>query len=294
SETDIAEAFTPNTDLAWQKVSKRVNLQATQPAAMPAAKVEPMYQWALRVAAVLVLALGVVWFVYRSSEQGMLGGPQLTEQSTTSGQTKVLLADGTQVWLNRNSKLRYPDTFEGNTREVYLEGEAFFDVQRNPEKPFLIHAQQSVTQVLGTSFNVEAYENQPEVKVTVVTGKVSLAEEGKQSEVVLTPGEQGIFKKDSGKVIKKQNEDLNFLAWQTGILTFRKNTLEQVTQALQKHYNQPVELENEAIKHCRFTATLDNQPLTEVLEVLKLTLDLEYQTTSGKTVLSGKGCTPDS
>ncbi|MDX5397043.1 MAG: FecR domain-containing protein, partial [Hymenobacteraceae bacterium] len=192
SETDIAEAFTPNIDLAWQKVSKRVNLQATQPAAKPVAKVVPMYQWTLRVAAVLVLALGAVWFVYRSSEQGMFGNQQLAEQSTTSGQTKVLLADGTQVWLNRNSKLRYPDTFEGNTREVYLEGEAFFDVQRNPEKPFLIHAQQSVTQVLGTSFNVEAYENQPEVKVTVVTGKVSLAEEGKQSEVVLTPGEQGI------------------------------------------------------------------------------------------------------
>lgn len=229
---------------------------------------------AVIVAVVLLVGSAIIW----TSQPDRLNAREELATTNEFGLTRVELADGSVVTLNYGSHLSYPDQFEGNSREVELEGEAFFEVQPNPEKPFIIRAGRANIQVLGTSFNVNAFPTTGEVAVVVQTGKVQVSAsdtEGNNEDVVLIPGERGILGNDAPVFTKQQNSDPNFLAWKTHSFVFDKTSLEDVIQQLNKVYRVKIATADPAVEQLLLTARFDDRPIRFILEVVAMTHNLE-------------------
>jgi ferric-dicitrate binding protein FerR (iron transport regulator) len=153
-----------------------------------------------------------------------------------AGQFQVILPDGTKVWLNNASSLRYPTTFSGATREVELTGEAYFEVAKNTSQPFSVKIPNAVIHVLGTSFNIMAYNDEPTVKATLLTGKVSIAAAaGKQT--VLSPGEQGILTHAGEITMAKDVDTEEAIAWQRGYFHYVHANIGDVLRQLARWYD---------------------------------------------------------
>lgn len=246
----------------------------------------------VQVAASMALLLGLGYFVFQSTQQNVVPESivEVTKSTQWGQKLNITLADGSKVRLNAGSTLSYPDKFIGDNRTVELMGEAFFDVAKNPEKPFIIKSGEVETTVLGTSFNVNTYPENDEIAVTVATGKVKVASQ--EREVFLLPNEQGVFDK-STKNISKQTVDISYaLHWKDGILHFEDTALNQVLERLEKWYGVSFQLENKQIGDCHITATFNNQNLTEVMESIVYTKKgMKYQFVNDKTVLLQGRCT---
>lgn len=248
-------------------------------------KIILMPKWIRRAAAILVIGISLSYLTW---DQWLK--PDLVHVVTLANkQSEILLPDGTKVWLNRNSKLSYPEEFEASGRDVQLEGEAFFEVTRNEAQPFVITTSDVAVKVLGTSFNMKADVDSTEV--IVATGKVAFYKlENRKQPVVLSPNDKGIFRERSGQLIKKQNADPNFLAWKTGKLVFENTALDDVIKTVSTFYNKKVELGNPDLSGCRINTAFDSQPLEEVLEEIRLLLAVEYEFYPDKIVITGQGC----
>jgi ferric-dicitrate binding protein FerR (iron transport regulator) len=149
------------------------------------------------------------------------------------GQYQVTLPDGTKVWLNAESSLRFPTAFTEKERAVELTGEAYFEVATNKNKPFLIKTGQSNTRVLGTSFNIMAYNDEGPVKTTLLEGAVKIAEGGRSA--LLQPGEQGIF--NSGSITTKTVNIRAVIAWKDGYYFFDRTPVQSVMRQIARWYN---------------------------------------------------------
>ena len=194
----------------------------------------------------------------------------------------IVLEDGSVVTLNHDTKINYPKTFSQNIREVSIEGEAYFEVQPDKDKPFVIHAGETDIMVLGTSFSVNAYPSSNEVEVVVESGKVQVSKASKTQNntdgVTLDPGDRGLYNNFSKELIKSRNDNPNFLAWKTRNIIFDKTTLKDVASLLSKVYNVKVKTEELQIDTLRLTSKFENNTLDFVLEVIALTHDLEVKT----------------
>jgi len=192
---------------------------------------------------------------------------------------EFVLPDGSVVALNSNSQLQFPKKFRGNTREVTIIGEAFFDVKPNPEKPFVINAGKAQVKVLGTSFNVSAYPETETVEVVVKTGKVQVVNNlgeslNNESEVFLSPGEKSILFNESNILQKTENLDPNYLAWKTHDLIFNEVPLIEVVQCLEKVYHVQIQLSEPELSDLLLEAHFDKKPIDFILNVVRLTFDL--------------------
>lgn len=232
----------------------------------------------LKVAAsvALLLAVGLaVYFNINSSYHEM-------QVATLSGETKTVnLPDGSSVVLNSGSSISYPENFSGNIRPVTLSGEAFFQVAKNAEQPFVITTKNTRTKVLGTSFNVRAYENEETATISVKTGKVSFS--SANEEVILVAGNGAVFNKESESLVKKESNQEP--RWQEGIITFKNTKLSEVFGELARKYNITFNLDNldEQLLEQTVTASFDNKPIEETMLLLSEVLDIKYQI-EGKTV----------
>ncbi len=285
-----AESFCPNVESAWEKV-KQAKDKPRQPhfeeESVPVAI--DSRNWFPYVAAsvALVLCVLVGWWAMKDAHFVQKMSFQ-NEKIEANEKGQLVLADGSKVWLNSNTRFYYPKAFEGE-RIVYLEGEAYFEIAKDEARPFVIYSGKSVTEVLGTSFNVNTENNA--VTVTVVNGRVALYPEGnKEGQVVLEKDDAGHFIKKDKLVRKKKNEDINYLSWQTGVLTFEDANLAAVAKALSRHYDTEVALSGKASESCRLTSSFKNQTLDEVLELIRLTLDIEIKKEKNRILLIGKGC----
>jgi transmembrane sensor len=208
-----------------------------------------------------------------------------------SGETAIhfSLADGSTVWLNRRSLLVIEEHFGDDTRTVKLEGEAFFDVRKNPDKPFIISAGKATVQVLGTSFNVNIHNG--EEKVYVQTGSVRVSSGSRETKfIVLNPGEMGTLDKESNFAVSKDAEYSNALAWKTKQLVFRKTSLEEVTKAMEEYFDITVTVKNQELLKCRFTGSFNDPTLEEITEALSISLNLTITQTLRECTLDGLGC----
>ncbi len=187
---------------------------------------------------------------------------------------KLLLSDGTEVWLNATSKLRFPFSFPGNKREVYLDGEAFFQVAKDDSKPFIVHTEQTDIQVLGTSFNVNAY-NDGITKTALVSGTVIASADGK--EVRLRPGQEAVYKTDKGYDVRSFDES-EVLAWMKGVYVFHNTSLLEIARVIERWYGVQVVFDNKELSGKRFTGGLEKlQRLDYFLETLELIGDVHYR-----------------
>lgn len=206
------------------------------------------------------------------------------EAVTTGMKTDVSLPDHSRVWLNRNSELSYPERFRDGTREVRLQGEAYFEVEKNRRKPFIVHSGGLAIRVTGTSFNVRCDTTphksggQTGITVTVLTGSVVLSNPANPGyELTLEPGYQGVYDPANRSLTKKITDDDNVLAWKTGILKFENTSIGDVCAILSRHFNIDIEPgRSDSLMQKRLTATYDNKDLDEILDILALTLEISY------------------
>lgn len=199
------------------------------------------------------------------------------------GEFKLTLSDGTTVWLNSETKLEYPTHFAVNAREVTLTGEAFFEVVKDPDRPFVVKAGEAAVKVLGTSFNVKAYADEEAITTTLVTGKVMLSSQQQErtKEVVLHPGMQGVVSGQKNIEVNKV-DPLVYSAWKDGEFRFENRTLESIMKTLQRWYDVRVVFENETVKDKRFSGDLERY--TEIkthLDMIGMTTNVQFKIKDG-------------
>jgi transmembrane sensor len=198
------------------------------------------------------------------------------------------LTDGTTVYLNQSSKFYYPGKFRNKTREIQLIGEAFFKVAKDKKHPFIVHACGAVIKVLGTSFNIKAKDSSS-VYVAVLSGKVSLSSEKDVSKTIqLEKGEIGIYNIKTKQLDKSKYTDVNFLAWETGILKFNNQPLGEITKVLSDYYSRKIEVEPSMYNRL-ITVSFDKQPLDEALKILEITLDIKVDINANRILLKTSG-----
>jgi ferric-dicitrate binding protein FerR (iron transport regulator) len=224
-----------------------------------------------------------------------LGTLALQAAKTPKGkQHHIVLQDGTNVWLNANSELKYPKTFSGNdTREVYLTGEAFFDVSENKVKPFIVHASGLDIKVLGTAFNIKSYSEDSVVETTLVRGKVSIAssEEDRIPQITLLPNQQALFRKDSRKmVLENAINTENYVGWKNGWMIFDDKPFSYIKETLERWYNVKIIMQDEKSLGCTFSARFKDKTLQEVLDIFKTTESINYWINGDQVIINGKLC----
>lgn len=166
------------------------------------------------------------------------------------GEFTMTLADGTRVWLNSESELRFPLQFHREQRKVELTGEAYFEVTKDAEHPFVVEVRDSKIQVLGTGFNVRSYSEEGQIVTTLVEGTVCF--ESIEDRVILKPGEQSILDKE-GRLQKREVEVYPFVAWKEGYFIFRKQRLEDIMTMVSRWYNVEVYFEDDESKEITFS-----------------------------------------
>lgn len=188
------------------------------------------------------------------------------------------LADGTGVQLNAGTTFKFPVNFiPGERREVFLEGEAYFNVASDHAHPFVVNADQLKVQVLGTQFNVLAYPEDKETQVVLVEGSVGMYhEEENQHQVVLMPGDRGVFDKEGKSFVVNEVPTSVYTSWVHGELVFRDLAFDQVLKQLERHYNVKIENNLEDIDDETINGNFGKEPLENVLEYLTRMYDLEY------------------
>ncbi len=190
---------------------------------------------------------------------------------------KLLLSDGTKIWLNSETEITYPTRFVGNKRVVNLIGEAFFEVAKNKEKPFIVNANGMEVKVLGTSFNISCYTTDKTFNTTLINGSVSVKTNNKEAQTIV-PSEQLTYYKESEQTtIHTVNTEL-FTSWINGEYIFKDTTLEEIVKKLQRWYDFSVNYEDESLKHNRHSLTADrNTNLDHLLEVISYTSNVKLE-----------------
>jgi Fe2+-dicitrate sensor, membrane component len=193
------------------------------------------------------------------------------------GEYKLTLMDGTRIWLNSNSKLRFPSEFGSGIRKVELKGEAFFEVAKDSVHPFVVNANKEQVKVLGTSFNVNAYSDLNEIVTTLVEGRVEVSDTLFGNKVKLLPNEQYRFNKLTGKTLKQIVDTEIYTAWKDGRFVFENESLEDIMTRLSRWYNVEVSFLNESVKKLRFSGDLtryDN--IDQILELIEVTQKVKF------------------
>lgn len=238
----------------------------------------------LKIAAVLVVLFGL-WFV--AARQ--FATPQNDVLTFKSGSKSIekILPDGTKILLSKNSQITYPKTFEGNTREINLLGEGFFDVHHDASHPFIIHTQGTVVKVLGTSFNIRAYNAQVQVHVKI--GKVQFSKNN--AKVVLIKGQKGETLANVDAIIKSEVIEVETVTKEKlSSFVFNKMSLSKVAESLSKRFNKDIKFSRDKIKNCELTATFENEKLENIIAVIAETFNLKVDNQADMIILSGDGC----
>ena len=201
------------------------------------------------------------------------------------GEYELLLADGTKVYLNSETRLVFPSHFEGETREVELTGEAYFEVKKDT-KPFLVKTENMQIKVLGTSFNVNAYQNNTSVNATLVEGSIRVFVPDSSKTFLLTPENNFSMNKTSCEIsIRKVNTDV-YTAWVKGEFVFRNQTLDDIFTQLARWYDIKIEYANPVIRTMRFTGSAEKvRPLDYLLNQIQLVTDIKYKNEEDKIIL---------
>ena len=290
-----------------------------EPQAVPAetgATVRPLWArtW-VRAAAALALAFGLAWVVQWYG--GRTRAPALVVFGNQTAQPlRQTLPDGSIVWLSSRAELTLAGGFNGTERTVFLKGEAFFKVAKNPRKPFAVHTGPVVARVLGTSFNVKTYATGRRVEVSVTEGKVSVQEarpgtdpadwsaaqrpaeagEGKR-DVILLANQKVVFNGEPGPAAARSPFEKAALpeaeippAWKERALVFSNATVGEVIAELNGRFNAGIVPENESINHCTVKVDLSGRDLETALRILCQLINAEYHKAGDKITLTGEGC----
>ncbi|MGQ1787156.1 MULTISPECIES: FecR family protein [unclassified Saccharicrinis] len=230
-----------------------------------------------RVAAILIMPLLIAFLSYYFIQSGSKGIDSYAEIQCPMGvRTKFQLPDGTTGFLNSGSTLTYPVVF-ANTRKVKLVGEAYFDVVRNTKKPFIVNTPNQKTKVLGTQFNVVAYENGSIEEIILLEGKVEVYSHQGEKLETLQPNQKLVIDTNTKLYNKYQVEANQYISWTEGKLAFRNENMQQVADRLSRWYNIDIEIRDPELLKYAFRATFIDEPVEQVLKLLALTAPISYK-----------------
>ena len=228
-----------------------------------------VYSQLMRYAALLAipllmtsLVLGYLYFA--GAEEEEVKYAEIT--AATGSVIRYELPDGSVVWLNAGTTLRYPTVFKKDNRSVELKGEAYFEIQADQERPFYVNTRNGLSvYVYGTKFNVNAYENDDYVETVLEKGKVNVITPNRET-IVLTPGEQLLYDKQSQKSVKNKVDVYGKIAWKDGKLVFRNTPLEEIFKRLERHFNVDIQYNNRCEKEYRYRDTFRDETFSQILD----------------------------
>lgn len=230
-------------------------------------------------AACVLLMAALAYTLISPNKQLEERSSQIILASTSIGENKTItLSDGTKVTLNANTTFSYPEKFSEESRDVSLQGEAFFDVAHNPEKPFKVATGNGMNiQVLGTVFNVKSYPEDQNVETTLVSGKVKVVEEQNQKTVVLAPSQRATYVKDADKLIVDNVQTKKFTAWREGKFIYDETPIRQVISDLKRKYKVDISVESPGIMDYKYTGEFDNLGIEQILDLFEVSSPILYK-----------------
>ncbi len=271
------------------------------------------YIWQLAASVILLIGLGW-WMNYQKEADKTFDIPQLAtrntsieiieKENTTDLPMSVMMADGSEIVLEKNAKIRYPKVFESDKREVFLVGEAFFEVTKNPKRPFLIYTKKLITKVLGTSFTIKANPDTEEERVVVKTGRVSVVSqlESKTVEkgvhfseangIVVTPNQEAIYLSSTAKLMKKIVTTPTILSstLQKQEFIYKNASLAKVFTDLEKAYGIKIIYDENLFEECTINGNLSDETMFDKLNSIAKITGIKYQVVDVQIIVSGKGC----
>jgi len=274
-----------------QLSKSEINYIQNQVAAPPGKKIFlKVITWATGLAAVLLVVLFI-----KQNQSGhtiMADNHRLEKKQNSKGTKSIIeLADGSKIWLNADSKIEYPSAFEGTTREVCLNGEAYFEVAKNPEKPFIIHLANGTVRVLGTSFNIKAYDNKSNVETSVLTGKVAFIPAYKNSKkirdtIFILPDNKLSYIPKTGLIAVQHTKAKDDKAWTEGKLIFKAMRLEDIAIDLERNFGKKVFFKEDVLKEYILTGTFSNNTLEEIMFYLSKTKGFVYKINDNEMIIA--------
>jgi ferric-dicitrate binding protein FerR (iron transport regulator) len=233
-----------------------------------------LYSAAAMVAGLIILG----GFLYKMNVVPIFSG-DISEITTSKGEKKeIILPDGTKVWLNADSKIIYKNKFGSDLRKVKLFGEAYFDVVKNPKWPFLVETSQLTIKVLGTKFNVKAYQDDKTIETTLESGLISLQQGGKLfrsgNSILVKPQQKATFSKKEHRLLLENVDSKRFTSWKEGRLVFDNEEIHEAIKKLERWYGLKISMMNEC-RNDRITLTITDEGIEDAIKLL------QYTTASG-------------
>lgn len=255
----------------WKRISKSKQQKASR-AIQRAFKYVAVF--------ILVFSLGIGGFY-------LLKEPQFadtyTEISVPHGErSQVTLYDGTKVWMNSGTKLKFPIVFNQNQRKVYIEGEAFFDVAKDKKKPFIVHANQMEIKVLGTRFNLCAYPDENQLYATLEEGKIEAKTSLSKESVELNPGEQLALNLQTKTINVDRVDTELYTSWKENLLRFQDAPFSEVITKMERWYDVDIEIGEALDVNRKYTMTIKTESLREMLRLISLTTPIAYEINEDK------------
>jgi ferric-dicitrate binding protein FerR (iron transport regulator) len=268
----------PDFDKMLNQVHHQINSENSH-LQNPRSGIFRIYHIFSRIAAILILPIILLsLYLYYNPTQivNEIATASVREIYTKPGtRTKIELPDGTEVWLNDGTTFRYPESFSGKKREVFVDGEAYFEVESNPKNPFVVNNPMMNTEVTGTRFNINAYSADKYFEATLVQGKVSLKKNNQTFE--MKPGEQVQFDAQNEKIVQKNIATENATAWIDGKLIFTDEKLGIAIKKIGRWYNVEIILADPTLNDYLLTGTFRDEKLDQTLRMISLALPVKFE-----------------
>jgi ferric-dicitrate binding protein FerR (iron transport regulator) len=285
---EYLSGYKPNVEAGLSVLQKRIQEDKQNQTLSSNTKVRPLRSfYTVAAAIVFLLVAAAVWRIWFRPEPMFMAktGPGETEE--------ILLEDGSKVVLNENSTFGYPQKF-GEQREVYLIGEAFFDIIRDTNRTFTIHTPMAQTEVLGTSFNLRAYTAEAFTEVEVLEGTVRLQPIDSQERLRIPAGARGTFQHNAGKLIEERPKALNALYWKEGLLRFRNHSLQEALDETEKRLGIKITLQDEGLSGCPVTTGIPLVDPDEIVSTITgILVDGRWEKRPSGDYIIVKGSCPD-
>jgi len=249
-----------------------------------------IYQKVAALLLIPIIGFGIIYWVTQFNQSVV----QYTETIAPRGQkSQIVLADGTKVWLNSDTKIKYPGNFSKNQRDVFLDGEAFFEVSKNAHQPFVVHTSSVNVKVLGTKFNVKAYSDESEIETSLFEGKINLqmnsSSEGNPSEKEVEPGQSFVYSKTDHQLVANKFPQDEINGWKNNQLIFKDDTFSNLVRKVERWYDVKVVYNEKLFNDRRLTVELyEGERLERLMDIISLTLSVDYKYEKGEIILTPK------
>ena len=272
----IAESLKDEVDVdrEWERLFSSIEKKT-----ISKMKTRRLFLQYMKYAAAVVLGIGVSLSTLYLTNQENLSTVGNYKLVTSKGEKSYLqLPDGTRVWLNSCTTLEYAENYGHSNRSINLDGEAYFEVAKNKDLPFVVKANGIDVKAIGTAFNVSAYMEDSQLTTTLFNGKVAVQPTLTKQEVLLEPNQVAVYDKSRNKIEVVPYDKKLFAQWRGGFLSFEMMYLQDITKLLERNYNVVFRYENQGIKKLRFSGSFrNNEDLSEILNVIKTNTGIRYQ-----------------